>query len=227
MQGTIITATAAALSVPRASIGWLGVTSTSAPGISRLLQAGARVQLYLLPAAAATSPVIQSSMASGSSLSYAVTSTLSTGFSTALAAQPGAATLATALGYGTTAAMVASLSLDASIPITAVVMSASPSPSPAYGSALSSSATAGLIGGIVGGAVIALYLITVFTVACCIKCTCCCQHAQCSERYKTRSIWCCCCRVTPPPTDPAPAGRPYTSPSYLKPAGMVMRSAAV
>ena len=139
----------------------------------------------------------------------------------ALAAQPDAATLATALGYGTTAAMVASLSLDPSIPITAVVMSASPSPSPVYGSTLSSSATGGIVGGILGGAAFALYFITVSIVACCIKCTCCCQHAQCKERYKTRSIWCCCCSVTPPP--------PSNDPIDFKPVapGMVMRAAAV
>jgi leishmanolysin-like peptidase len=193
MQGIVISSTAAALGVPRASVGWLGVTNPSAPGISRLLQAGARVQLSLMPAAAASSPLIQASMASGSSLSTAVTSALSTGFNTALAAQPDAAALATALGYGTTAAMVASLSLDANIPISAVVMSASPSASPVYGSTLSPAATGGLVGGILGGAALALYLITVAIVDCCIKCTCCCQHAQCKKRYQTRSIWCCCC----------------------------------
>ena len=216
MQGTIITSAAATLSVPRASIGWLGVTNPSAPGISRLLQAGARVQLSLLPAAAASSPVIQASMASGSSLSAAVTSALSTGFNAALASQPDAAPLATALGYTTTAAMLTSLSLDSSIPIAAVVMSATPSPSPRYGTTLSAAETGGLVGGILGGSALALYFITVTIVACCVRCACCCQHAQCKERYRTRSIWCCCCTVTPPPPSKDAAAP-----------GMVMRSAAV
>jgi leishmanolysin-like peptidase len=223
MQGTIITSTAAALGVPRASIGWLGVTNPSTPGISRLLQAGARVlqagarvQLSLLPAAAASSPVIQASMASGSSLFTAVTSALSTGFNAALASQPDAAPLATALGYDTTAAMLASLSLDSSIPIAAVVMSATPSPSPRYGTTLSAAETGGLVGGILGGSALALYFITITIVACCVRCACCCQHAQCQERYRTRSIWCCCCTVTPPPPSKDAAAP-----------GMVMRSAAV
>ena len=225
MQGIIITSAAAALGVPCASIGWLGVTSPSAPGISRLLQVGARVQLSLLPAAATSSPVIQAYMSSGSSLSTAVTSALSADFNNALAAQPDAATLATALGYGTTAAMVASLSLDTSIPISAVVMSASPSTSPIYGSTLSPSATGGIVGGILGGAAIALYFITISIVACCVKYTCCCQHAQCKERYKTRSIWCCCCSVTSSQTaPPTPVYAKYAIHADPTSPGMVVRS---
>ena len=219
MQGTITASVAAALAVPRAAIGWLGVTSPMGPGISRRqLQAGARVQLSVLPAAAAASAVIQASMASTIPLAATVTAVLTAGLSPALAAQPGAPALATALGYGSTAAMAASLSLDPSLPIAAVLLSATPAPSPSQSTrgALSAAETGGLVGGILGASALALYLLTISIVVCCVRCTCCCQHAQCKARYRTRSVWCCCCAVTPPSVDPG-----------HKPAGMVVRSDAV
>ena len=128
MQSTIIASAATTLEVPPASIGWLGVTDPSSPGISRRLISGVRVQLSVLPSAASLSSVIQASLSggSGNSLSSVVTSLLSSGFNAALASQPGASALAFSLGYGSTAAMVSSLSLDSTIPITAVVMSATP-----------------------------------------------------------------------------------------------------
>jgi hypothetical protein len=204
MQRTIMAAAAVALDVPPASIGWLGTTNPAAPGISRLLQAGGtRVQLSVAPIALTASAAVQAAVAANSnSLPAAVSSVLSANFNSALATQQNAAALATALGYGSTAAMQSSLSLDPSIPVSAVVMSATPSPSPPPSTSPSPSPLPpppgpsqlpALIGGIVGAAAVGLYFFIVSIVACCVKCTCCCQHALCNDHYQTRSIWCCCC----------------------------------
>ena len=223
MQGTLMASAAAALAVPPAAIGWLGGVTTGSPmdpGTARQMQAlaGARVQLSLQPAAAAASPVLQASVASGSSLAAAATAALASGLSPALASHPGAAALATALGFASPAAMASSLSLDASNPIAAVVVSATPSPpssSRHASSVLSAAEVGGLVGGILGASALALYLLSVSIVACCVQCACCCQHAACRARYRARSMWCCCCAIAPRFSDPD-----------RKPAGMVVRSGA-
>ena len=216
MQGTIIVSAATALGVPRASIGWLGVTNSSESGISRRLQSGGgtRVQLSVSPAAASASSSIATLVGSGSSLTAAVTSVLSTGFSTALAAQPDSATLATALGYGSTSAMVASLSLDSSIPITAVVMSATPSPSPLEESN-PSNGTGGLVVGALFGAVFAVYVLTVSVIASCVHCACCSRHEECKARYSKRSVWLLFCGCGTAQVAAKPSGAPHY--------GMVLR----
>jgi hypothetical protein len=132
MQSAITTSIASVLAVPPAAVGFLGVTSSSSPGLSRALQAGLRVQVGVSPSVAAASTVVAQAVSGGGSaaVSTAITILLASNLPSTLASHPGAANLASALGYSSVASMTSAVGLDASIPVSAVVMSASPSPSP-------------------------------------------------------------------------------------------------
>jgi hypothetical protein len=217
-QSTILAAVSSTLGVPLSSLTWLGVTSATGLGLSRELQGGSRVQVGLNPSAASSSSLIQAAMSGGgggSSVSSAVSSLLSAGFSSALASQPGAASLATALGYTSVSAMQTALSLDSANPVAAVVLSPSPSPtrSPSY-STLSPGETGALVSGILLGCALALYFITIFIVACCVKYTCCCSHAHCKEDYADKSMWCRCVRLKPSMVVQAPPANGPTGDFY-------------